>query len=97
MHARDRHPTMIRPGRLLRMAALLALAPAVAGCAGRAARGQPRVPILVARVERRAVPFEIDATGTVEPTQSASVTAQVQGLVGLPEVSGFRPFEDDVR
>ena len=81
MHARDRHPTMIRPGRLLRMAALLALAPAVAGCAGRAARGQPRVPILVARVERRAVPYEIDATGTVEPTQSASVTAQVQGLV----------------
>jgi len=39
------------------------------------------VPILVARAEQRTVPYEIDATGTVEPIESASVTAQASGLV----------------
>ncbi len=53
----------------------------LAGCADRAARGPQRVPIVVARVEQRTVPYEIDATGTVEPIQSASVTAQAGGLV----------------
>jgi multidrug efflux system membrane fusion protein len=62
-------------------AALLAAGLPIAGCAQRAARGSQRVPIVVARVEQRAVPYEIDATGTVEPIQSASVTAQVGGLV----------------
>jgi multidrug efflux system membrane fusion protein len=35
----------------------------------------------VARAEQRSVPYEIEATGTVEPLQSADVTAQVGGLV----------------
>ncbi len=36
---------------------------------------------MVAPVERRSIPYEIDATGTVEPVQSAAVTPQVGGLV----------------
>jgi membrane fusion protein, multidrug efflux system len=52
-----------------------------AGCGGGRARGPQRVPILVARAEQRTVPYEIDATGTVEPIQSAAVTAQAGGLV----------------
>jgi multidrug efflux system membrane fusion protein len=39
------------------------------------------VPIVVAPVEQRSVPYEIEATGTVEPIQSAAVTAQAGGLV----------------
>ncbi|HKQ58379.1 MAG TPA: efflux RND transporter periplasmic adaptor subunit, partial [Candidatus Eisenbacteria bacterium] len=45
------------------------------------ARGPQRVPVAVALAEQRSVPFEIDATGTVEPIQSAGVTAQTGGLV----------------
>ena len=37
--------------------------------------------MVVAPVEQREVPYEIEATGTVEPAQSAEVTAQVGGLV----------------
>ena len=59
----------------------LILALTVAGCGAEKARRSPRVPILVARAEQRNVPYEIEATGTVEPIQSASITAQVGGLV----------------
>ena len=79
----SRHP--IPPaftGAHLRLAAVaLAGALSVAGCAGGPVRGVPRVPIVVARAEQRTVPYDIDATGTVEPIQSASVTAQAGGLV----------------
>lgn len=61
--------------------ALLAASLALTGCGGPSARAPQRVPIVIARVEQRTVPFEIDATGTVEPLRSASVTAQVGGLV----------------
>ncbi len=61
--------------------ALLSAGLGLAGCADRAVRGAQRVPIVIALAERRAVPYEIDATGTVEPIQSASVTAQSGGLV----------------
>src|SRR5262245_32525264 len=54
---------------------------ALSGCGGAATRGAQRVPVAVARVEQRTVPYEIEATGTVEPVQSAAVTAQVGGLV----------------
>lgn len=39
------------------------------------------MPIVVAVAEQRTVPYEIEATGTVEPLRSAAVTAQVGGLV----------------
>src|SRR6266850_1702643 len=41
----------------------------------------PRVPVSVARVERRAVPYELDATGTVEPIRSVDVLPQVNGTI----------------
>jgi multidrug efflux system membrane fusion protein len=39
------------------------------------------VPVAVAHVERRDMPYEIDATGTVEPMQTVSVSAQVGGIL----------------
>jgi len=50
-------------------------------CSPRRAGGPPRVPVTVARAEQRAVPFEIAATGTVEPRQTASVQSQVTGII----------------
>jgi len=61
-------------------AALLPLLLAVA-CTSRRAGGPPRIPVTVARAEERAVPYEIAATGTVEPRQTASVQAQVTGII----------------
>jgi multidrug efflux system membrane fusion protein len=37
------------------------------------------VPVVIATVERRSVPFELPATGTVEPLQTVAVQAQVGG------------------
>lgn len=75
--------------RLLRVGWILL----VVGCGAAQSRRSPRVPILVAQVEQRSVPYEIDATGTVEPIQSADVTAQVGGLITR---IGFREG-DEVR
>jgi membrane fusion protein, multidrug efflux system len=72
-------PTVTLPGPL-RVPALAALL-LVAGCGAGGPRGPQRVPIAVAAVESRSVPYEIEATGTVEPLQSASVTAQAGGLI----------------
>jgi membrane fusion protein, multidrug efflux system len=71
--------TMPSPGRTraLALAALLL----TAGCGAGGPRGPQRVPIAVASVESRSIPYEIEATGTVEPLQSASVTAQAGGLI----------------
>ena len=41
----------------------------------------PAVPVAVAHVEKRDVPYEIDATGTIEPMQTVSVSAQVGGIL----------------
>src|SRR5262245_35216088 len=46
-----------------------------------AARRSPHVPILMAPAEQRSVPYKIEATRTVEPIQTADLTAQVGGLV----------------
>jgi membrane fusion protein, multidrug efflux system len=62
-------------------AAILTLAALVVGCSAAPKRRAPRVPILVARAEQRSIPYEIEATGTVEPMQSAEVTPQVGGPV----------------
>ena len=59
---------------------LLGLLP-VAGCGARDPRRSPRPPVTVATATQRAVPYEIEASGTVEPVASADVTAQVGGLV----------------
>jgi multidrug efflux system membrane fusion protein len=39
------------------------------------------VVVSVARVERRDVPFELEATGTVEPLRTVAVTSQVGGML----------------
>ena len=63
------------------------------GCAPAASRRPSRVPVAVAIAESRTVPWEWEATGTVEPVASADVTAQVGGLVTRV---GFREG-DEVR
>src|SRR5438128_2587040 len=52
-----------------------------AACAKHQAPPQAKAPVSVARAEQRAVPFEIAATGTVEPMHTVEVTAQVGGLL----------------
>jgi multidrug efflux system membrane fusion protein len=86
MSARRAAPAnRLGPGHFRRCAlpgiVILAGGLALAGCGGRAARGPQRVPIVVAVAEQRTVPYEIEATGTVEPLSTAAVTAQVGGLV----------------
>jgi multidrug efflux system membrane fusion protein len=41
----------------------------------------PPVPVTVATAERRSVPFELAATGMVEPLQTVAVQAQVGGIL----------------
>ena len=60
---------------------VLAAALLAAGCSRKGPGGPPRVPVTIARAERRPIPFEITATGTVEPLQTASVQAQVTGIL----------------
>ena len=79
-------PTPARNSRFLAAGRLafpfaLVLALISSGCGAQAPKRSQRVPVLVARAERRTVPYEVDATGTVEPIQTAQVTAQVAGLV----------------
>ena len=54
---------------------------AVLGCSEPPRGGPPAVPVTVAQVEQRSVPFEVMAPGTVEPMRAAAVTAQVSGMV----------------
>ncbi len=63
--------------------ATLALAAGMllAGCSKHAAVRSNRVPVTVARAERRNMPLAIVATGTVEPVQTADVGSQVGGVV----------------
>lgn len=42
---------------------------------------EPVVPVTVAKVERSSVPWEINATGTVEPLQTVAVASQVSGIL----------------
>src|ERR1041384_5860128 len=62
------------PGAALVVSALLRRSRQGAG-------GAPKVPVTVAHAEQRAVPFEIPATGTAEPVQTASVQSQVTGVL----------------
>ena len=50
-------------------------------CSTKGAGGASRVPVTVARAEQRPVPYELVGTGTVEPRQTASVQAQVTGIL----------------
>jgi len=62
--------------------AVVALSLAFAlGCSRKGAGGPPRVPVTVAHAEQRAVPFEILATGSVEPRQTVNIQSQVTGVL----------------
>ena len=60
---------------------LLLCLPLLAACAKKKPPPTPAVPVTVAVAERRAVPFELPATGTVEPIQTVAVQAQVSGVI----------------
>ena len=57
------------------------LAVVATACGPRRSGAPPKVPVSVARVERRALPYELDATGTVEPIRSVEVLPQVNGTI----------------
>jgi multidrug efflux system membrane fusion protein len=52
---------------------------AAAACSSRQGGQASKVPVTVARVEHRAVPYQVGATGTVEPMRTVDVTSQVSG------------------
>lgn len=83
---------------------------ATTGIAGLVACGSNRsaapskVPVSVARAERRAVPYELEATGTVEAIRAVDVLPQVNGTIlrvnfgeGDEVVAGQVLFEIDPR
>src|SRR2546426_12144616 len=51
------------------------------GCSKQGGGVTSRVPVTIARAEQRPVPYELLGTGTVEPRQTASVQAQVTGIL----------------
>lgn len=52
-----------------------------AACSKPAPPKQPKIPVIVAPVQRTEVPYTISTNGTVEPLQTAAVEAQVGGLL----------------
>src|SRR2546425_13288736 len=54
---------------------------AATGCGSRQGGTPSKVPVSVARVERRSLPYELNATGTVEPIRSVDVLPQVNGTI----------------
>jgi multidrug efflux system membrane fusion protein len=52
-----------------------------AGCAKKDPPKVPPVPVTVAVAETRSVPYELSATGTVEPIQTVAVQPQVSGPI----------------
>ena len=66
------------PMRAVRVGAAMLL---LAACSEEAPPPTPRVPVTVATAERRAMPFELAATGTVEPLKTVAVQAQVGGTL----------------
>ena len=57
------------------------LALGLGACEKEAPPPSPPVPVTLAAVERQAVPFELAATGTVEPLQTVAVQPQVSGPI----------------
>jgi membrane fusion protein, multidrug efflux system len=70
------------PMPLVRAALVAAPLALTAACGSRDARPQrPTVPVTVATVEQRSVPYEISAIGTVTPIQTVAIRAQVTGTI----------------
>jgi membrane fusion protein, multidrug efflux system len=67
--------------RLTARRGLLALALVLPACRKDPTPVPPPVPVTAALAERRDVPFELAATGTVEPIQTVAVQPQVSGPI----------------
>jgi len=87
-----------------RRIALLLVAAAAGACGRQPSGGPPRVAVTVARAERRAVPYQLGATGTVEPIRAVAVLPRVEGTVlrvrfdeGDEVVAGQILFQVDAR
>ncbi|HEY7194115.1 MAG TPA: efflux RND transporter periplasmic adaptor subunit [Gemmatimonadales bacterium] len=77
---------------------------AASACGPRRGSGAAKVPVSVARVEQQALPYELEATGTVEAIRSVDVRPQVNGTIqrvrfeeGDEVVAGQVLFEIDPR
>jgi multidrug efflux system membrane fusion protein len=100
-----RYPTLPEPLSLSRPVCAAVLALALAACSRSDARPpRPSVPVTVAQVQQRSVPYEISAIGSVTPLQSVAVRSQVSGTlmrVGFQEgeevQKGQQLFEIDPR
>jgi multidrug efflux system membrane fusion protein len=80
---------MMRP--LFRSTLFLGVLLAASACKKVAPRRAAAPAVVVAPVERKDVPVILQATGTVEPIQSASVSAQVDGTI---ERVGFKEGDE---
>jgi multidrug efflux system membrane fusion protein len=80
---------MMRP--LFRSTLFLSVLLAASACKKDAPRRPVAPAVVVEPVQRRDVPVVLQATGTVEPIQSASVSAQVDGIV---ERVGFKEGDE---
>jgi len=94
----------LNPRTILRPAVAAAAVAALAACGKPPRPERPRVPVTVASVRQRAVPFEISAIGSVTPIRTVAVRSQVGGIlvhVGFQEgdevESGQVLFEIDRR
>ncbi len=66
----------------MRTIALSGLTIMAAGCAKEKPRPQrPSVPVTIGRAQRADVPYTIVASGTVQPSQTATIAAQVDGII----------------
>src|SRR2546429_2062880 len=67
--------------RTLLLAGLAGTLAAPTACGPSQGGAPPKVPVSVARAERRALPYELDATGAVEPMRSVDVLPEVNGTM----------------
>lgn len=67
--------------RSIRSLCAASLLLALSACGGGKPRAAPAIPVSVAHADMRDVPYELTATGTTEPRQTASVEPQVTGVV----------------
>jgi membrane fusion protein, multidrug efflux system len=72
---------MMMTSRRLAPLAGTALLLVLAGCGEKKQPAPPPVPVSVAPVARGPVPYELQATGTVEPMQTVAVVPQVSGRI----------------
>lgn len=63
------------------LSTLFATAVALTGCSGKKSASMPPVPVTVAQVATKSEPLSLNVVGTVEAMETASVRAQVGGVI----------------